>query len=210
MVIGRKKTHSSRLLWKKKLLIVQAWPCRNNLEKVRVCVILLGGWYGAASFGFDHWQFVTAWNGSFFPLSNNCELLTFLMTFSCPFFCAVCHAGPDKSQTTKGNTVTTQRSLWSCEKNVEFRFKSRVVSLSLSLPPSLSISHCLSIYLFSLSLSLHGQQCHDTHTLALLHFLTGQPVVALSLFPMSLYVSEFQPSAAALSTSIASLLMTKY
>ena len=56
----------------------------------------------------------------------------------------------------------------------------------------------------------HGQQCHDTHTLALLHFLTGQPVVALSLFPMSLYVSEFQPSAAALSTSIASLLMTKY
>ena len=26
----------------------------------------------------------------------------------------------------------------------------------------------------------------DTHTLALLHFLTGQPVVALSLFPMSL------------------------
>ena len=56
----------------------------------------------------------------------------------------------------------------------------------------------------------HGQQCHDTHTLALLHFLTGQPVVALSLFPMSLYVSEFQPSAAALSTSITSLPMTKY
>ena len=56
----------------------------------------------------------------------------------------------------------------------------------------------------------HGQQCHDTHTLALLHLLTGQPVVALSLFPMSLYVSEFQPSAAALSTSITSLPMTKY
>ena len=33
-----------------------------------------------------------------------------------------------------------------------------------------------------LSFRPHGQQCHDTHTLALLHFLTGQPVVALSLF----------------------------
>ena len=63
---------------------------------------------------------------------------------------------------------------------------------------------------FSFARAHHGQQCHDTHTLALLHFLTGQPVVALSLFPMSLYVSEFQPSAAALSTSITSLPMTKY
>ena len=141
---------------KKKLLIVQAWPCRNNLEKVRVCVILLGGWYGAASFGFDHWQLVTAWNGSFIPLSNNCQLLTFLMMFSCPFFCAVCHAGPDKSQMTKGNTGTPQRSLWSCEKNVEFRLKSGVVSLfpSLSLSLYLSLSIYLSTWYLSLPLSL--------------------------------------------------------
>ena len=46
------------------------------------------------------------------------------------------------------------------------------------------------------------------NTLALLHCLPGPPVVALSFFPMSLYVSEFQPSAAALSTSITSLPMT--